>query len=146
MKNRDAIYWFNRLFTNRNSQSYLLLRWLIIYFHEKMGMKFFQSGLNLSSLCKSSHLVVGSASLGLRVRLLIPYLTRLLLLYLSMFLSFVYIVYSYCCKLLASLIKATWCWLKLLDVTGTSNRIEIHFPVFNHLYLCVSFMKLAENL
>ena len=31
--------------------------------------------------------LVGSASLG--VRLLIPYLTRLLLLYLSMFLSFV---------------------------------------------------------
>ena len=29
---------------------------------------------------------------------------------------------------------------------GTSNRIEIHFAVFNHLYLCFSFMKLAETL
>ncbi len=29
---------------------------------------------------------------------------------------------------------------------GTSNRIEIHFAVFNHLYLCFSFVKLAETL
>ncbi len=29
---------------------------------------------------------------------------------------------------------------------GTSNRIEIHFDVFNHLYLCFSFMKLADTL
>ncbi len=29
---------------------------------------------------------------------------------------------------------------------GTSNRIEIHFAVFNNLYLCFSFMKLAETL
>ena len=29
---------------------------------------------------------------------------------------------------------------------GTSNRIEIHFAVFNHLYLCFSFIKLAETL
>ncbi len=29
---------------------------------------------------------------------------------------------------------------------GTSNRIEIHFAVFNHLYLCFSFMTLAETL
>ena len=41
--------------------------------------------------------------------------------------------------------------MHLADVTvskmpGTSIRIEIHFAVFNHLYLCVSFMKLAETL
>ncbi len=29
---------------------------------------------------------------------------------------------------------------------GTSNRIEIHFAIFNHLYLCFSFMKFAETL
>ena len=43
-------------------------------------------------------------------------------------------------------------FLKLLaDLTvskrpGTSNRIEIHFAVVNHLYLCFSFLKLAETL
>ncbi len=42
-------------------------------------------------------------------------------------------------------------YLQLADLTvskrpGTSNRIEIHFAVFNHLYLCFSFMKLAETL
>ena len=30
--------------------------------------------------------------------------------------------------------------------SGTSNRIEIYFAVFNHLYLYFSFMKLAETL
>ncbi len=47
----------------------------------------------------------------------------------------------------ASLIKEYY----LADLTvskrpGTSNRIEIHFAVFNHLYLCLSFMKLAKTL
>ena len=32
------------------------------------------------------------------------------------------------------------------DLTWTSYRIEIHFAVFNHLYLVFSFMKLVETL
>ena len=42
-------------------------------------------------------------------------------------------------------------YIHLADLTvskrpGASNRIEIHFAVFNHLYLCFSFMKLVEYL
>ena len=41
--------------------------------------------------------------------------------------------------------------VQLADLTvskrpGTGNRIEIHFAIFNHLYLCFSGMKLAETL
>ena len=32
-----------------------------------------------------------------------------------------------------------------LTVSGTSYRIEIHFAVFNRLYLLFSFMKLVET-
>ena len=42
-------------------------------------------------------------------------------------------------------------YFSLADLTvskrpGTSNRIEIHFAVFNHLYLCFSSMKLVKTL
>ena len=30
--------------------------------------------------------------------------------------------------------------------TGTSNRTEIHFAVFNHLHISSSFVRLAETL
>ena len=45
--------------------------------------------------------------------------------------------------------KNFYCHLADLTVSkrpGTSNRIEIHFAVVNHLYLCFSFLKLAETL
>ena len=51
--------------------------------------------------------------------------------------------------------KHITCWQKKLhfpaDLTvskrpGTIHRIEIHFGVFNHLYLLFSFMKLVETL
>ena len=41
-------------------------------------------------------------------------------------------------------------WQQLADLTvskrpGTSNQIEIHFAVVNHLYLLFFFVKLVET-
>ena len=46
----------------------------------------------------------------------------------------------------ASDVRSTLADLTVSKRPGTSGRTEIHFAVFNHLYLCLSFMKLAETL